>query len=60
MCVCVCVCVHIYIYIYIHDVCIYVIFKNQAEMLCQDLKHKAIAKCFRPDKGCTVSFLNVL
>ena len=29
-------------------------------MLYRDLKHEAIAKCFRSDKACTASFLNVL
>ena len=29
-------------------------------MLYRDLKHEAIAECFRPDKARTTSFLNVL
>ena len=39
---------------------IYVIFKNRTGVLYQDLKHEAIAECFRPDKAQTASFLNVL
>ena len=49
------ICMYIYIYIYM-----YVIFKNQAGVFHQDLKHKVIAKCFRPDKAQTSRFLNVL
>ena len=40
--------------------CIYVIFKNRAGVLYQDLKHEAIAECFTPDKARTAGFLNVL
>ena len=29
-------------------------------MLYRDLKHEAIAECFRPDKARTASFLNAL
>ena len=43
--------IYIYIYIYIH---IYV------GVLYRDLKHEAIAECFRLDKARTASFLNVL
>ena len=35
---------------------IYVIFKNQTGVLYQDLKHRAIAECPRPDKAYTASF----
>ena len=38
---------------------LYVIFKNRAGVLYRDLKHEAIAECFRPDKARTASFLNV-
>ena len=47
--------INTYIYIYI-----YVISKNRAAVLYQDLKHEAIAECFRPDKARTASFLNIL
>ena len=41
-------------------VCMHVIFKNRARVLYWDLKQEAIAECFRPDKACTESLLNVL
>ena len=40
--------------------CMYVIFKNRAGLLYRDLKHEAIAECFRPNKAPTAIFLNVL
>ena len=54
-----CVYVHIYIYIYIYVhiyIYIYVIFKNETGVLYRDLKHEAIAECFKSDKERTVSF----
>ena len=44
-------------HIHIHE-CIY-IFRNQAGVLYRDLKHEAVAECFRSDKARTVSFLDV-
>ena len=45
---------------FLNTPCIYVIFKNQAGVLYRDLKHEAIAECFRPDKVRIARFLNVL
>ena len=49
-----------YLYICSVSIYLYVIFKNRAEVLYRDLKHEAIAECFRPDKARIASFLNVL
>ena len=38
---------------------LYVIFKNRVGVLYRDLKHEAIAECFRRDQARTASFLNV-
>ena len=43
--VCVCVCV-----------CVCVIFKDRTGVLYQDLKHEAIAECFKSDKARTAIF----
>ena len=39
---------------------LYVTFKNRAVVLYEDVKHEAIAECFRPHKAQNGSFLNVL
>ena len=38
---------------------LYLIFKNQAGVLYLDLKHEAIAQCFRSYKAQAASFLDV-
>ena len=50
--------IYIYMYTYMY-IYIYVIFQNREGVLNRDLKHEAIAECFRPDKARTASFLNV-
>ena len=55
VCLCVCMCVCVYV-----CMCVCVIFKSRVGVLYRDLRHKAIAECFRPSKEHTASFLNVL
>ena len=52
---------HFYTYLHIYtDICVCVCkFNSQAGVLYLDLKHEAIAECFRFDKARTASFLGV-
>ena len=40
-------------------VVIYVIFKSRAGALYRDIKHEAVAECFKSDKACTASIIDV-